>query len=37
MHINVQEAYKTPCILDYERKCPFHIIIKTLNTQNKEY
>jgi hypothetical protein len=36
MVINVQEAYSTPNRMDQERKSSCHIIIKTLNTQNKE-
>jgi hypothetical protein len=35
MVINVQEAYRTPNILDEKRKNPHYIIIKTLNVQNK--
>jgi hypothetical protein len=34
--INVQEAYRTPKILDKKRKSSCHIIIKTLNAQNRE-
>ena len=33
---NVQEAYRTPNILDQKRKSSRHIMIKTLNAQNKE-
>ena len=36
MSIKVQEAYRTPNRLDQKRKSPHHIIIKTLNIQNKE-
>jgi hypothetical protein len=36
MAINMQEAYRTPNRLDQKRKCSYHIIIKTLNAQNKE-
>jgi uncharacterized coiled-coil protein SlyX len=36
MTINAQEAYRTPNTLDYKRKPFHHIIIKTLNVQNKE-
>ena len=34
--INIQEAYRTPNRLDQKRKSSHHIIIKTLNVQNKE-
>ncbi|MQL00643.1 hypothetical protein EI005_25925, partial [Escherichia coli] len=34
--INIQETYKTPNRLDQKSKFPHHIIIKTLNAQNKE-
>jgi hypothetical protein len=34
--IKVQEAYRTPNKWDQERKSSHHIIIKTLNPQNKE-
>jgi hypothetical protein len=37
MLIEVQEAYKTPNRLDWKTKSSCHIIIKTLNIQNKEY
>jgi hypothetical protein len=33
---NVQEAYRTPNILDQKRKSSRHIMIKTLTAQNKE-
>jgi predicted CopG family antitoxin len=36
MAINIQEAYRTPSKLDKKRKSFSHIIIKTLNAQNKE-
>jgi hypothetical protein len=36
MAIKVQEAYKTPNKWDQKRKSSCHIIIKTLNAQNKE-
>jgi hypothetical protein len=36
MPIKVKEAYRTPNKLDHKRKPPCHLIIKTLNTQNKE-
>lgn len=36
MAIKVQEAYKTPNKWDQKRKSSHHIIIKTLNVQNKE-
>jgi len=36
MAINVQEAYRKPNRLDQKRKSSCHIIIKTLNAQNKE-
>jgi len=36
MAINVQKAYRTPNRLDQKRKSFHHIIIKTLNVQNKE-
>lgn len=32
----VQEAYRMPNRLDQKRKLPGHIIIKTVNAQNKE-
>jgi hypothetical protein len=32
----VQEAYKTPNSQDKKRNTPQHIIIKTLNIQNKD-
>jgi hypothetical protein len=32
----VQEAYRTPNHQDQKRNTPRHIIIKTLNMQNKE-
>jgi hypothetical protein len=35
MVINVQEAYRTPNSLDQKRRSSRHIIIKTLNAQNK--
>jgi hypothetical protein len=34
--IKVQEDYKTPNKWDKKRKSSCHIIIKTLNTENKE-
>ena len=36
MDIKVQEAYRTPNKWDQKRKSSHHIIIKTLNAQNKE-
>jgi hypothetical protein len=33
---NLQEAYRTPNRLDQKRKSFYHIIIKTLNEQDKE-
>ena len=36
MPIKVQETYRTPDRLDQKRESPHHIIIKTLNIQNKE-
>ena len=36
MAIKVQEAYKTPNKQNQKRKSSCHIIIKTLNAQNKE-
>ena len=36
MAIKVQEAYRTPNKWDQKRKSSYHIIIKTLNIQNKE-
>jgi hypothetical protein len=36
MHIQVQEASRTPNILDQNRTTPWHIIIKTTSTENKE-
>ena len=36
MVINVQEAYRTPNTLNQKKKSSCHIIIKTLNAQNKE-
>ena len=36
MDIKVQEAYRTPNKWDQKRKYSHHIIVKTLNTQNKE-
>ena len=36
MAINVQEAYRTPNTLNQKKKSSCHIIIKTLNAQNKE-
>jgi hypothetical protein len=35
-NIQVQEAYRTSNHQDQKRNTPKHIIIKTLNTQNKE-
>ena len=34
--MKTQEAYRTPNRLDQEKKSPHHIIINTLNMQNKE-
>ena len=34
--MNLQEAYRTPNSLDQKRNSSCHIIIKTLNAQNKE-
>jgi hypothetical protein len=36
MIIEMDEAYKTPNKWDQKRKSSCHIIIKTLNPQNKE-
>jgi hypothetical protein len=36
MSIDIQEAYRTPNGMDQEKKSSHHIIIKTLNSQNKE-
>ena len=36
MPINIQEAYRTPNRLDQKRDSSLHIIMKTLNAQNKE-
>jgi hypothetical protein len=36
MALKVQKAYRTPNKWDEKRKSPHHIIIKTLNAQNKE-
>ena len=35
MPVKVKETYRTPYRLDQRRKFPGHIIIKTLNIQNK--
>lgn len=31
MPINLQEAYRTPNLLEWGRKSPFHILINKLN------
>ena len=36
MHMNIQEAYKTPNRLGQKRNSTHHIIVKTSNAQNKE-
>ena len=36
MPIKVPEAYRIPNRFDWKRKSLYHIIIKTLNIQNKE-
>jgi hypothetical protein len=36
MHINTQEAYRTPNRLDQKRNSSHHIIVKTPNAQNNE-
>jgi hypothetical protein len=36
MHIQVQEATRTPNRLDQNRTAPQHIIIKTTSTENRE-
>ena len=36
MTINIKEGYRTPNLLNQKRKSSHHIIIKTLNVQNKE-
>jgi hypothetical protein len=36
MPMSIQEAYRTPNSLDQKRNSSHHIIIKTLNVQNKE-
>lgn len=33
--IKAQKAFRTSNRLEWKRKSPIHIIIKTLNTQNK--
>jgi hypothetical protein len=35
-NIQIQEAFRTPNQQDQKRNNPRHIIIKTLNKQNKE-
>jgi hypothetical protein len=34
--IQLQEASRTPNRLDQNRTCPWHIIIKTASTENRE-
>jgi hypothetical protein len=36
MPIQVQEAYRTPNRFDQNRTTPWHIIIKTTSTENRE-
>ena len=36
MAIKVQEAYRTPNKWEQKRKSSHHLILKTLNAQNKE-
>jgi hypothetical protein len=36
MHINIQEAYRTPNTLDQKRNFSRHIIIRTANALNKD-
>ena len=36
MHINIQEAYRTPNRLDQKRNSSRHIIIRTTNALNKD-
>jgi hypothetical protein len=36
MLINIKELYRTPNRLNQQRKSSHHIIIKTLNVQDKE-
>jgi hypothetical protein len=36
MAVNVQEAYRTPNMLEQKAKPSWHIIIKTLNAQHSE-
>jgi hypothetical protein len=36
MHMNIQEAYRTPNRLDQKRNSSHHIIVKTPNIQNKK-
>jgi hypothetical protein len=36
MAINLQEAYRTPNILEQKRKFCLHTMIKTLNVKSKE-
>ena len=36
MPMNIQEAYRTPNRLDQKRNSSCHIVLKTLNAQNKE-
>jgi hypothetical protein len=37
LSIQVQEASRTPSRHDQNRNSPWHIIIKTISTENKEY
>jgi hypothetical protein len=36
MPIQVQDAFRTPNILDQNRTTPWHVIIKTTNIENRE-
>jgi hypothetical protein len=36
MPINIQEAYRTPNVLDQKRNTFCHVIVKTPNAQNKD-
>jgi hypothetical protein len=36
MPINIHDVYRTPIRLDQKRKYSYHIIINTVNLQNKQ-
>lgn len=36
MPLQIQEKFRTPNIEDQKKNFPYHIIMKTLNIQNKE-